>query len=118
MCFDGCIQVLPDTFAVKNVPAFCLNGILRDIVAQSTHGGFAIFFPEHPSIVLAADYEIGMASHLAHACDETEDIGVVYSCPSVNSRLSISSTGLTVKKGARANVRAELPLCVRKQAQV
>jgi hypothetical protein len=77
ICFDGRVQVLLDAFAIEYVPAFCLNGILRDIVAQSTHGGFAIFSSEHLCVILASDYEIGMAGHLTHARDKTEDIGIV-----------------------------------------
>lgn len=113
--FNGCVQVLFDAFAVENVPTFCLDGILHHIVAQSAHGGFTLF-AEHAGIVLAADYEIGMAGHLTHARNQTEDIGVVCSCPRVIRCNSIWSTRLTVEQRSSINVRAELPLCIRKQA--
>jgi hypothetical protein len=77
--FNRCIQVLFDTFAVKNVPTFCLDAILHHIVAQSAHGGLTFFSAKHTGIVLAADYEIGMAGHLTHARNQTEDIRVVCS---------------------------------------
>jgi hypothetical protein len=78
--FNRCVQVLPDALAVENVPASRLESILRHIVAQSAHGGLT-FVAERTGIVLAADYEIGMAGHLTHARNQTEDIGVVCSCP-------------------------------------
>jgi hypothetical protein len=80
MRFDRCVQVLFDAFAVKYMSAFCLDGVLRNIVAQAAYGGLP-FFSEHTGIVLAANYEIGVASHLTHSRNQTEDIGVIYSCP-------------------------------------
>ena len=86
MRFDRCIQVLFDALAVKYMTAFCLDGVLRNIIAQAAYGRLP-FFSEHTSIVLAADYEIRMASHLAHPRNQTEDIGVIYSCPGGIRRL-------------------------------
>ncbi len=83
MCFDRCVQVLLDTFAIENMPAFRLDGVLRDIIAQATNRGLP-FFAEHASVVLAANYEIGMARHLTHARYQGKDVGVVYKCSSVN----------------------------------
>jgi hypothetical protein len=80
MRFDRCVQVLFDALAVKYMTAFCLDGVLRNIVAQATYGRLP-FFSEDTSIVLAADYEIGMASHLTHPRNQAENIGVIYSCP-------------------------------------
>jgi hypothetical protein len=71
------------------VSAFRLDGILCDIVAQSAHSGLPLFVPEHTSIVLAADYEIGMAGHLAHARNQTEDIGIICSRPDVTKLLHL-----------------------------
>jgi hypothetical protein len=87
MCFDRCVQVLFDAFAVKNMPAFCLDSILRNIVAQPAYGGLHIVISKRTSILLAANYEIGVARHLSHARNQTEDIGVVCGCPSVISAL-------------------------------
>ena len=104
MGFNGCVQVLLDALA------FRLDGILRHIIAQSAHGGLAFFVTEHTSIVPAADYEIGMAGHLTHARDQTEDIGVICSCAWM--------IRCTVEQCSSIDVRAEFPLCIRKEAQV
>lgn len=68
------MKVLFDALAVKNMPAFCLDGVFRNIVAQSAHSGLPFSFSELASIVLAADYEIGVASHLAHTRNQAKDI--------------------------------------------
>ena len=91
MCFDRRVQVLLDAFAVKNMPAFRLDGVLCDIIAQPTHRRFPVFFAKQSSVVLAANYEIRMARQLAHRRNQAEDIGVVYKCPSVNLRTDASA---------------------------
>jgi hypothetical protein len=55
-----------------------------------------------------------MAGHLSHACNETENIGVVCGWPKEIRRYSKWSKLLTVQKRPSINVRAELPLCIRK----
>jgi hypothetical protein len=81
MRFGRCVEVLFDALAVKNVAAFCLDGILRDIITQSAYSDFLVLnFVEYSSIASAADYKIGMTGHLAHARNQSEDVGVVCSC--------------------------------------
>jgi hypothetical protein len=63
-------HVLLDPFAVKNVLAFRSNGFLCDIIAQPTDSRLPVLLP--------ANYEFGMASHLTHAGNQTENIGVLY----------------------------------------
>ena len=114
MCLDRRVQVLLDAFAVKNMPAFRLNGILCDIIAQPTHSRFPVFCAKESSVVLAANYEIRMARQLTHTRNKAKDIGVICKCPSVNQRRSVWSMELTVEQRARVNIRAELTRCVRK----
>jgi hypothetical protein len=80
MGFDRCVEIPSDALAVKNVAAFCLDGILRDIVAQSAYGNIPLFFAEYPSIVPAADYKIWVAGHLTHTRNQTEDVGIICGC--------------------------------------
>ena len=81
MRFDRCVEVLFDALAIKNVAAFCLDGILRDIITQSAYSGLLLLlFVEYSSIAPAANYEIGMTGHLTHARNQSEDVGVVCSC--------------------------------------
>jgi hypothetical protein len=80
MRFGRCVEVLFDALAVKNVAAFCLDGILRDIITQAAYSDLLLLvFIEYSSIAPAADDEIGMTGHLAHARYQSEDVGVVYS---------------------------------------
>jgi len=78
MRFGRCVKVLFDALAVKNVAAFCLDSILRDIITQSAYSDLLLLvFVEYSSIAPAADYEIGMTGQLAHARNQSEDVGVV-----------------------------------------
>jgi hypothetical protein len=96
MCIDGGVEVLFDALAVKNVVTFCLDGIFCDVIAQSAYGDLHLFV-KYSSIAPAADYEVGMTGHLTHARNQSEDIGVVCSCPRVIEHFSSWSTKLTVE---------------------
>jgi len=60
---------LLDAFAIKNMVAFGLNGVLCDITAESTDGSFADLVRAQKLLCVsfAAKHKIWVASHLSHA---------------------------------------------------
>ena len=64
---EGSFQVLLDTFAVKDVPAFRLYRVLCELVTQPADGAFALVLSEFTDVVFAAKDEVRMARHLPHA---------------------------------------------------
>jgi hypothetical protein len=60
-----------DALAVEYMVAFGLDGILRNITAESTDGGFAslIGAQKLACVGLAAEHKIWVASHLPHASE-------------------------------------------------
>lgn len=86
------------TLAVKDMMALGLNSVLRDVIAEPTNGGFTEFLvaKEPVAVALAAENQVGVASHLAHTGEsdknmltsprqdwgiypQTKDIGIVWS---------------------------------------
>lgn len=64
----NCTQVLPHTFAVKDMVALGFDGILGNVVAEPADGGFPEFVAakECVAVALATENQVGVASHLAH----------------------------------------------------
>ena len=68
LLFNSSFDILFDAFAVKDVPALRLNGVLRNIVANAADRGFPdVFCFKRVRVRFALEDEIGMTSHLPHS---------------------------------------------------
>ena len=71
-----------DAFAVEDVPTFCLNSILRELVAKSANSTFSVFvLHEHAGVVLASKNKIRVARHLTHTGEPNDEISTVQVWP-------------------------------------
>jgi hypothetical protein len=71
--FHGSLEILFDAFSIKDVPAFRLNGILRNVIADSANRGLTdLSVGEGCSISFTFEHKIGMTSHLPHAGESDE----------------------------------------------
>ena len=67
---DSCLEVLLDALSIEDMPAFGLNSVFCELVAESADGALAgVILYEHPCVVLAAKDKIRMTCHLAHTCE-------------------------------------------------
>jgi hypothetical protein len=75
----SCAQILSHALPVKDMAAFSLDSILRNITAESTDRGFTslIGTQELGPISLATEHKVWVASHLSHA---SEPIATLESC--------------------------------------
>lgn len=72
------LQILLDALAIENVVTLRLDCIFCEFVTQSADGGFSRFIGhESCGITLTANDQVGMARHLPHAGEKTEDVGIV-----------------------------------------
>lgn len=69
---DSGVQVLLDALPVEDMPTLCLNCIFGDVVAKATDSCFAdVLGRKGTRIVLTAQNQVRMASHLSHAGEPT-----------------------------------------------
>ncbi len=77
LIFENNLQILFNAFPIKDMSALCLNRIFGDLVTDPANSCFSNFFNELIGVCLAAKYQIRMACHLSHTCQQTKDVGVV-----------------------------------------